>query len=62
MLAKYEWQTFRSKWTREYYFRFVNVNNGKTISSSEGYKNRIDRDQSLNAIRVHSADAPVVSL
>lgn len=42
-------QKFRSKKTRQYYFRIL-APNGKTIAQSEGYKTRRSRDNGIAAV------------
>lgn len=42
-------QTFRSKKTRQYYFRVVARNN-RIIAQSEGYKTKRSRDRGVEAL------------
>ena len=43
----YKIEKFRSEKNKQYYFRIV-AENGKIVSASEGYRNRIDRDEIAN--------------
>lgn len=61
-MADYQWEKFQSKWTRQFYFRFRNLNNGKIMAQSESYHNRADRDRSLDVISNHGMPWPIVEV
>jgi len=45
----YKIEKFRSEKNSEYYFRVV-AENGKIVCSSEGYKNKVDRDEVADSL------------
>lgn len=61
-MAEYQWETFRSKFTGRYYFRYRCNTNGRVMLQSEGYWNRGDRDRSLDRIAQTAQHAPIVEV
>lgn len=44
---------------RQFYFRIVDARNGEIICPSEGYNNRLDRDDAITLLKGGVATAPV---